>query len=56
LSFSAKNLIYVFGLEFPTKVANALAASMSIPQLITALIGGAFAIIGINILHKRRII
>ncbi len=56
LSFSAKKLIYVFGLEFPTKVANALAASMSTPQLITALVGGAFALIGINILSKRRII
>ncbi|MBC7087611.1 MAG: ECF transporter S component [Tissierellales bacterium] len=56
LSFSARKLIYLFGLEFPPNIANALAASMSIPQLITALIGGVFALIGINILSKRKII
>jgi hypothetical protein len=56
LTLSATKLIHAFKLSFPTKVANTLAASMSTPQLITALIGGALGIIIIELLSKRKII
>lgn len=56
LSLAATKLINLFSLNFPTKVANALAISMSIPQLITALVGGAFALIILELLRKRKII
>ncbi|MBZ9688729.1 ECF transporter S component [Clostridium estertheticum] len=55
LSVSASKLIPLFKLNIPVKMANMLVISMGIPQLITALIGGAFALILIEILRKRKV-
>lgn len=55
LAISATKLIDVFNLGLPDKVESALAVSMGIPQLITALVGGAFALILITILEKRKV-
>ena len=54
LSISASKLIPLFKLNMPAKIANKLVIAMGIPQLITALIGGAFALILIEILRKER--
>ena len=56
LFLAATKLIYVFKLNFPAKITNVLAVSMGIPQLVTALLGGAFALIIINLLTKRNAI
>jgi len=56
LTLAATKLISLFSLNFPAKVTKVLAISMGIPQLITALIGGAFAIILIELLKRRKII
>lgn len=56
LTLAATKLISLFSLKFPPKVVEKLAISMSIPQLITALVGGAFALIIIKLLTKRKII
>jgi hypothetical protein len=56
LTIAATKLIFLFKLNFPAKVAKALAVNMSIPQLITALVGGAFAIVIIELLSKRKVI
>ncbi|MBZ9608945.1 ECF transporter S component [Clostridium estertheticum] len=56
LSISASKLIPLFNLNMPPKIVNKLAITMGSPQLITALIGGAFALILIEILTKRRIL
>lgn len=56
LAFSATKLIYLFNISFPEKVAKALAVSMGIPQLITALVGGAFALIIVQLLIRRKIV
>jgi len=55
LSISASKLIPLFNLNIPSKIATKLVITMGIPQLITALIGGAFALILIKILRKRKI-
>ncbi|MGV8981391.1 ECF transporter S component [Clostridium sp.] len=55
LSISASKLIPLFKLNIPAKIANNLVIAMGIPQLITALIGGALALILIAILEKRKI-
>jgi hypothetical protein len=56
LTIAATKLIFLFKLNLPAKIAKALAINMSIPQLITALVGGAFAIIIIELLSKRKVI
>lgn len=56
LALAATKLIKIIGINFPAKVAKALAASMGIPQLITALAGGALALMFITILSRRKII
>ncbi|MBU3189835.1 hypothetical protein K9O30_11415 [Clostridium bowmanii] len=45
----------IFKLNIPAKIANNLVIAMGLPQLITALIGGAFALILISILEKRKV-
>lgn len=55
LSLSASKLIPLLKLNIPEKMAAMLVISMGIPQLITALIGGAFALILIEILRKRKV-
>lgn len=54
LYFSASKLINVFNLNIPEKVAHKLVIAMGVPQLITALIGGAIALIIIKILQNRK--
>ncbi|MCB2305881.1 ECF transporter S component [Clostridium estertheticum] len=56
LSISASKLIPLFELNIPTKIINKLVITMGIPQLITALIGGFFALIIISILRKRKVL
>lgn len=56
LSISASKLIPLFNLNMPPKVINKLVITMGFPQLITALIGGAFALILIEILTKRKVL
>ena len=56
LSISASKLIPLFELNIPTKIINKLVITMGIPQLITALIGGCFALIIISILRKRKVL
>jgi hypothetical protein len=56
LSFASTKLIKLIGLNFPPKIAKALATSMSFPQLITAFIGGALALLIIELLKRRRVI
>ena len=56
LSVSASKFIPLFKLNIPTKIINKLVITMGIPQLITALIGGFFALIIINILRKRKVL
>jgi len=56
LTLAATKLIGVFNLNFPLKVVKVLAISMGIPQLVTALIGGALGLIIINLLIRRKII
>ncbi|MGH4124187.1 MAG: ECF transporter S component [Clostridium sp.] len=55
LWISASKLIPLFNLNIPTKMANMLVIAMGIPQFITALIGGTFALILIEILRKRKV-
>ncbi|MBU3215989.1 ECF transporter S component [Clostridium estertheticum] len=55
LSISASKLIHLFDLNIPTKIISKLVITMGIPQLITALIGGFFALIIISILRKRKV-
>lgn len=55
LSISASKLIPLFKINLPTKIMNNLVIAMGLPQFITALIGGTFALILIEILRKRRI-
>jgi len=56
LTLAATKLINIFNLNFPDKVAKALAISMGIPQLITALVGGTFALIIMGLLIKRKVV
>lgn len=56
LYFAAVKLTHLFKLNIPQKVLNTLAVAMGIPQLITALIGGAIAFAIIGILAKRKVI
>lgn len=56
LYFSAVKLIYVFGLNIKAPVAQKLAIAMGYPQLITALVGGAVALILIRLLEKRKVL
>jgi len=55
LSISASKFIPLFKLNIPEKIAANLVIAMGIPQLITALIGGAFALILIAVLRKRKV-
>ena len=55
LSISASKLIPLFNLNIPAKIVSKLVLTMGIPQLITALIGGAFALIIIKVLVKRNL-
>ena len=55
LSISASKLIPLFNLSIPSKIVNKLIITMGIPQLLTALIGGFFALMLIKILRKRKI-
>lgn len=55
LFFSATKLVYLFGLNIPTKVLNALAVSMGFMQFVTAILGGIIAIIIISMLSKRKV-
>lgn len=54
LYFSASKLINAFNLGIPKKIANKLVIIMGIPQLITALIGGAVALVLIKLLKRRK--
>ncbi|MDP4088330.1 MAG: ECF transporter S component [Bacillota bacterium] len=56
LTLASSKLVYVFKLNLPSKVLTALAVSMSLPQLITALIGGTLGLIIIELLVKRKVI
>lgn len=56
LYFSAVKLTGLFNLNIPPKVLSNLAVAMGIPQLITALAGGIFALVIIEILVRRKII
>ncbi len=56
LYFSASKLVPLLGFGIPEKALPKLAASMGVPQLITALAGGTAAIIIIEILRRRKII
>ena len=56
LTLAATKLIGILNLNFPPKVTKVLVISMGIPQFITALVGGAFALISINLLIKRKVI
>jgi len=56
LTLASTKLIGLFNLNFPPKITKMLAISMSLPQLITALVGGVFALIIIELLIKRKII
>lgn len=53
LYYSALKLVPLFNIGFPEKVYSKLIIMMGIPQLVTALIGGAAALIIIEILNKR---
>lgn len=53
LNFSSKTLVPLFGIGFPKKIYIALVAMMGLPQLITALIGGAVALIIIAIIGNK---
>lgn len=55
LWLSSSNLITLFQLNIPTKIVDKLVIAMGVPQLITALVGGALALILIEILKKRRV-
>ena len=55
LWISASQLTQLLSLNMPPKVVDKLVIAMGIPQLITALIGGAFALILIEILRKRKV-
>ena len=56
LSISASKLLPLFKLNMPPKIVNKLVITMGTPQLITALIGGAFALILIEISTKRKVL
>lgn len=56
LTVASKKLIYVVGLNIPKKVALKLASAMSLPQLITAIIGGILAYLLIKLLKARKIV
>lgn len=56
LYYSASKLVPLLGLGIPEKALPKLAAMMGVPQLVTALLGGAAAIIIIEILKRRRVI
>lgn len=56
LTLAATKLINIFNLNFPDKVAKVLVISMGIPQLITALVGGTFALIIMGLLIKRKVV
>ncbi|MCX7885404.1 MAG: ECF transporter S component [Caloramator sp.] len=55
LYISALKLIYLFKINLPVKVSSKLAVMMGIPQLITALLGGAIALVLIEMLLRRNI-
>lgn len=56
LSLASSKLITIFNLGIPQKVADKLVISMGTPQLITALLGGAIALVLTNILKKRKVL
>lgn len=56
LYLSASKLVLLLGLGIPQKILPKLTAMMGLPQLITALFGGAIAIIIIEILKRRKVI
>lgn len=53
LYLAANQLIYMLNMNFPKNIAKALSTAMGTTQLITALIGGALALVLIEILFKR---
>ena len=55
LSISASKLIPLFNLNIPTNIVNKLIITMGVPQLITGLVGGSFALILITLLRKRKV-
>lgn len=55
LFLSASKLVGLLNLSIPKKLAGKLILAMGIPQLITALVGGAVALIIIKILESRNI-
>lgn len=56
LYFSASKMVPLLGLGIPEKALPKLAASMGVPQLVTALAGGTAAMIIIEILRRRKVI
>lgn len=54
LKVSSSKFIDLFNLGIPKKIAANLAVMMSTPQLITALAGGAIALVLLTILAKRK--
>ncbi|RXI50288.1 ECF transporter S component [Clostridium tetani] len=56
LFLSSSKLIYLFSLNIPKKVAEKLVIMMGFPQLMTALIGGALALVLYEVLIKRKAI
>lgn len=53
LYYSALKLIYIFNVGIPEKAKQSLSVAMGISQLITAAIGGAIALVLIQILFKK---
>lgn len=53
---SATKLIHIFGLNFAPKIVKQLPLAMGTIQLITALIGGALALIILSIFKNRKIV
>jgi len=56
LSFSVTKVVYLLNIDIPKKVLEKLAIMMSTPQLITAIVGGIFALVLISLLSRRNII
>ncbi|WP_066499386.1 ECF transporter S component [Abyssisolibacter fermentans] len=56
LSFSATKLIYMLKLDISVQSAKMIGMAFTAPQILISLIGGAVAVIAIEILQKRKII
>lgn len=55
-SISATKLIYMFNLGLSPQIAKMIGAAFTTPQIPSSLLGGAVAIIAIEILAKRKVV